>query len=220
MRTSDKIDEISQALISAQSEFTPILKNKYNKFFDSYYADLASVIEATRPALLKYGLCLVQFPFCENGRAGVISKLIHGKSEQFFEDTLSLKPESDTPQKVGGTVTYARRYSAESLMGVSSEDDDDGNAAQGNQPDKEGKPIPQRQETEKPNEEKVYLNVAFSDKDKVKALGGKWDVQARSWYVFSGNTEALKQFAHEYEKENLSIELDQQQADFDTSNIF
>ncbi len=67
--------------------------------------------------------------------------------------------------------------------------------------------------------EKVYLNVAYSDRNEAKRLGAKWDNNARSWYVFSGNTEALKHFGNSNE-ENLSIDLGSKQADFDTSNIF
>ena len=30
---------------------------------------------------------------------------------------------------------------------------------------------------------KIYLNVDFSEKDKAKALGAKWDVKAKNWYI-------------------------------------
>ncbi len=32
-------------------------------------------------------------------------------------------------------------------------------------------------------EEKLYLDVPFPDKEQVKALGARWDRDARSWYV-------------------------------------
>jgi hypothetical protein len=34
--------------------------------------------------------------------------------------------------------------------------------------------------------ERVYLDVPFQEKDEVKALGARWDLDARSWYVPPG----------------------------------
>jgi len=31
--------------------------------------------------------------------------------------------------------------------------------------------------------ERFFLACPFADKDKCKALGGRWDVDARKWYV-------------------------------------
>lgn len=33
---------------------------------------------------------------------------------------------------------------------------------------------------------KTYLHCPFSDKDKVKSLGAKWDPEAKRWYVPAG----------------------------------
>ena len=34
--------------------------------------------------------------------------------------------------------------------------------------------------------EKTYLNCPFDDKDECKALGGRWDGDAKKWYVPAG----------------------------------
>ncbi len=39
---------------------------------------------------------------------------------------------------------------------------------------------------------RVNLKVEFKDKDKVKALGAKWDLAQKTWYV--ENVENLEQF--------------------------
>jgi len=31
--------------------------------------------------------------------------------------------------------------------------------------------------------DRIYLNVTFKEKDYVKSIGGKWDNEAKSWYV-------------------------------------
>jgi hypothetical protein len=30
---------------------------------------------------------------------------------------------------------------------------------------------------------KVYLKVSYNDKDKIKNIGGKWDLELKLWYV-------------------------------------
>lgn len=37
--------------------------------------------------------------------------------------------------------------------------------------------------------EKIYLNVSYHEKDKVKALGGQWDPKKKKWYIFDDNNE-------------------------------
>jgi hypothetical protein len=44
------------------------------------------------------------------------------------------------------------------------------------------------------SEEKLYLDVPFPDKEQVKALGARWDRDARSWYV--PNHLDVEPFAH------------------------
>lgn len=136
MKTSEQIEKINEALALAQREYKPVVKNKVNPHFKNSYADLSSLIEATRDALSKYGLALTQSPLFQEGRLVVISRLLH-KSGQWFETELSLKPQGDTPQALGSAITYGRRYSAEALLGVSSEDDDDGNEASNPNSDKQ-----------------------------------------------------------------------------------
>ena len=58
---------------------------------------------------------------CIDGTGGVISGL--------------KLPEISDPQKLGSCITYYRRYTLGSLLGLQSEDDD-GNAASGNQKEK------------------------------------------------------------------------------------
>jgi ribonuclease HI len=37
--------------------------------------------------------------------------------------------------------------------------------------------------------EKIYLNVSYHEKDRVKALGGRWDPKKKKWYIFDDNNE-------------------------------
>ena len=60
---SDQIDQLATALAKAQGEFDTAGKNQKNPFFKSNYADFEAVVEASRPALSKYGLSVFQSPF-------------------------------------------------------------------------------------------------------------------------------------------------------------
>lgn len=40
---------------------------------------------------------------------------------------------------------------------------------------------------QKENGEKIYLNVKFEDKNKVKDKGAKWDKDEKKWYIFESN---------------------------------
>lgn len=125
MKIEYRYDQIAAALASAQAEYKPAVKNSTNPHFKNKYADLTSIIDATRDALCKHGLAFTQLTKHDNGRIVIISRLIH-KSGQCIENEVSLKVTQDTPQGYGSTITYGRRYGAQCLLGINGEDDDDG----------------------------------------------------------------------------------------------
>lgn len=127
MERSEKIELLVKALTKAQSEMPKIEKDKENPFFKSFYADLATVIEAVTPTLAKNGLCIYQ-----TTRAGdrpcLVTVLAH-ESGQFISGEYPLIPVKQDPQSLGSATTYARRYALCAILGIVAEDDDDGNAA-------------------------------------------------------------------------------------------
>ena len=139
MNTSESVKTIAAALAAAQAEMGKIVKDKTAKVQTSTgggysfdYADLASMLDVVKPALAKHSIALVQAASVHDGSVVLDSRLLHSSGE-WIESSLALKPGDTSPQKVGSAITYARRYSLACLVGVASEDeDDDGNAAQGN----------------------------------------------------------------------------------------
>ena len=94
---SDQIDQLATALAKAQAEFSTAKKDKDNPFFKSKYADLESVVNATRPALTKYGLSIIQSPFFENEKSYLITLLMHN-SGQWIKSKAQHNPQkSDIP---------------------------------------------------------------------------------------------------------------------------
>ena len=129
MRTSENIDQIATALSAAQAEFLPVKKNRMNPHFKAPYADLDSDIEATRPALTKFGIAVVQGIGNKESEIRITTRLMH-KSGQWMEDDFFVRPEKDGPQGRKSASTYGRRVGYEGMTGISPGDDDDGELAE------------------------------------------------------------------------------------------
>ena len=132
MRTSELTNEISAALSKAQGEMEVAPKDSINPHFNSHFANLASCITAARPALAKNGLCVIQSVELNETikMVGVVTRLSH-QSGQYFEADTWCQPRSLAPQDIGSCATYLKRYSFSAMVGLISEEDDDGNAASG-----------------------------------------------------------------------------------------
>jgi len=133
MNSSPDITELSKALFSIQNSLPPVIKDARNSFVGNDYATLNSVMETCRDALYSHGIWLVQLP-CPapvelgTGHIGLETRLTHVESGQWLSSvTVIPLPKSD-PQGLGSALTYARRYSLCTILGIITEDDD-GNAA-------------------------------------------------------------------------------------------
>lgn len=122
---SENINELAKALSVAQIGFKPIKKTANNPFFNSKYATLDNVIEATKDSLKENGLAITQLP-CGN----VIKTLLIHQSGQWIGSDTPLHADKKGPQGYGSALTYGRRYALSAILNVSSEDDDDGHVAQ------------------------------------------------------------------------------------------
>lgn len=139
--SSPTISKLFGALARAQSKIEPAKKDTENTHFKSRYADLSAVIEAARPHLAANGLCVMQIPTVSPKGMQVLSTILGHESGEWIESSYPIRPmrqkkdegwiESYDPQSIGSAFTYARRYAYQGIVGVSAEDDDDGNGASG-----------------------------------------------------------------------------------------
>lgn len=129
---SDSIDKLAEALAKAQGEFTAATKEKTNPHFRSKYADLASIIGATRPALSRNGLCVTQ-QVSPNGHGVWVRTTLAHTSGQWIADQCWMPVAKMDAQGIGSAITYGKRYSLAALLCVAAEDDDDGEGAVGRQ---------------------------------------------------------------------------------------
>ena len=110
---------IYKQLLDVQKEVGAISKDSKNPFFKSKYFDINKLIEVVNPVLSKHGLVLLQ-PIEDNK---VVSRLFDAETEKCVESSLELPNLSD-PQKIGSAISYYRRYTLSSLLGLQAEDED------------------------------------------------------------------------------------------------
>lgn len=126
---SEETGKLYDALSKAQLEMETAKMDSSNPFFKSKYADLASIIKASRGALAKNGLSVIQriLPG-PNGASNLHTRMGHS-SGQWMESRVVIDPPKKDVQSLGSYITYLRRYSYAALVGVvSADEDDDGEA--------------------------------------------------------------------------------------------
>ena len=115
----NKETSINIKLFNLQQEIGTISKDAKNPFYKSKYFDINSLIKQLQPLLKKHKLLLLQ-PIEEDM---VVSKLICIDGTGGVISALKL-PEIVDPQKLGSCITYYRRYTLASLLGLQAVDDD------------------------------------------------------------------------------------------------
>jgi hypothetical protein len=127
---SQDITELAKAMLKVQGQLQPAMKDKENPFTKSHYATLKSVMDTCRDALIANGIWLIQHPVpVDQGHMGLVTKLVHSESGQWQSSLLVMPLPKADPQGYGSALTYGRRYSLSDLVGIVTEDDDDGEAA-------------------------------------------------------------------------------------------
>ena len=172
IKTSETINELAEALSKAQG---PIENVKRDQTAERYkYANLAQVLDMSRPLLADNDLSIVQFPgTAENGDMELTTRVMH-KSGQWIESTFDMPiviPMSkagnemmSAPQAAGSTLSYMRRYAMSSVLGIAQEDND---AAPGEHGSKTYR--------KEPSDDKPWYNSVEQDKEAIMGamIGGK-----------------------------------------------
>jgi hypothetical protein len=97
--------------------------------FKSRYSSLAEITETIKPTLKKHRLAFSQRLFNEGEKVGVVSFFMHDNGTVIEAGRLSIKGESLDPQKLGSALTYLKKFLITTACLISTDVDDDGNAA-------------------------------------------------------------------------------------------
>jgi hypothetical protein len=162
MQTSENIASIAKALSEFQGEVKNPANTADNPFFKSKYAPLSDILNLVRPTLAKHGLSVIQAPSGDGDKIIITTRLMHSSGEWIEACPLSLKADKATAQGAGSAITYGRRYSLAAILGISSEDDDDGNEAETQSP----KPAKATKPTTQPTKPAPTTKPATSEPSK------------------------------------------------------
>lgn len=128
MITSEQINEIAAAGAKAQLELQPAIKDAVNPAFRSKYADYAAIREAAR-VYAKHGIASWQDATLSERGVSVITRLTHTSGQWMEFGPLTVPLGKQDAHGVGSATTYAKRYALSAALGISADEDDDGNAA-------------------------------------------------------------------------------------------
>ena len=172
------------AILEIQKNPPTIVKDKSNPAFrGSKYASLDTVLENVRAALNQHGVVLIQHPSHADGEPALRTKLVHAESGESEESEMLLLVDKQNAQGQGSAITYARRYAALSALGLTADEDDDGNTAS-----RQREPVSQRNPLDpnvKRNLQGAYLGlkslVGQPEADRWVAEMLATDFSAKSW---------------------------------------
>jgi len=129
MKTSESISKIIPALLKAQKNIGAAIKGSENPFFKSKYADLGTVMEACKAPLNDQGIVVIQSPSLRiNEVSGesenIMETLLVHESGEFVQGEMKLILDKKDMQKLGSSISYAKRYILQALTFIPSQDDD------------------------------------------------------------------------------------------------
>lgn len=172
MKKSESITEINKGLVEFRKKVKQPMKDKNNPFYKSKYVPLENVVEAIDEVASSVGLSFTQWALNDsNGGVGVATMLLHESGEYIEYDAVFMKPEKQTPQGAGSTITYLKRYALSAIFGITSDEDDDGNQASnagGKQQNKQQNN--QRQSYNQPKMNENNKQLPMQDKGKVELV--------------------------------------------------
>lgn len=122
------MSEMFADLLAAQKEMPALQKSGINPHFGNKYVPLEELLTTVIPILNKHNLVLLQMPTFAEGQAALEYRIVHTSGES-INNIMLLCAAKDDPQGQGSAITYARRYSLMSLLGLTADVDDDAEGA-------------------------------------------------------------------------------------------
>lgn len=200
--------DVYAALFAVQTSVDVVKKSANNPFFKSKYADLPAVWDAVKDALKENGIVVYHQTESADGVDYLLTKVRHFVSGTEIESRAQLHLQKPTSQEYGSCVTYMRRYAISALLGLVTDDDDDGNDASQNK--KIEKPV--KKEAPQPNikpvdgNEFLLMQNAIKGAKDMDALKAEWLKIAAA--IKAGRMTDQQVKALEKEKDKRKLDLD------------
>lgn len=155
-----------EKLAKAKKEMGKVFKNSKNPHFKSNYADINALLDTVEPILLENGLLLLQ-PILNNK---VITRIIDVETGEALESIIELDGTMNAQQR-GSQITYYRRYTLQSLLSLSTTDDDGNLAVQTSKPlmsDKQYNSFIERLQQDKTIIDKARVQFQFTPQQEIE----------------------------------------------------
>jgi hypothetical protein len=118
--------DVATAYVAARSEIQTLLV-KDGTANRSKYPTLANILKTITPTLITHDLVIMQETTSNEYGVGVSTTILHKSGASIDFAPLTMTPADLKPQTVGSTISYCRRYSLISALGlVGGDEDDDG----------------------------------------------------------------------------------------------
>jgi len=177
------LKDLAAALAKAQLTIKSALKDTKGQIGQNRnykYADLTSVWDACRSSLSENGIAVIQKTDFDGSAMWVETVLLHSSGDM-MSGRFPLRPTQETPQAYGSALTYARRYSLASMVGVVTEDDD-GSEASGNRQERQETTVSAPVLLPKPVDKgKAAETYVYSAIKTIGAMTNPHDIDA--WYA-------------------------------------
>ena len=122
---SESIKNLAEAQLAVQKEIKDISKD--SKGYGYNYTSFDKLVQYLRPLLGKHGLSFVQMPIGDSSSVGVKTMYMHAESGEWIsceiKSPIAESKGMNTYQSIGSAITYFRRYSLSSFVGIAIEED-------------------------------------------------------------------------------------------------
>lgn len=110
-------------LLAFQQLGITVEKDAANPFFKSRYTSLNEVLEKVKKPLNDAKIVIVQRSQVVDGISGLLTELRDTEDDTWTDSFIPFVGATDM-QKLGGAISYARRYALISMLGLEDEDKD------------------------------------------------------------------------------------------------
>jgi hypothetical protein len=110
------------------ADLEKLVKTEDNPFFKSKFVPLKQILPMLKDKCQKHNFIFIQSPRFKDGKNLLYTSIIHKDGDIMYGEVELVSKDPNDPQKLGGAITYMRRYSLTCMFGLE-EEDDDGNFA-------------------------------------------------------------------------------------------
>ena len=110
-------------------DFDKLVKDADNPFFKSKYVPLKQILPMVKDKCKKHNFIFLQYPVSKDDKKLLRTEIRHLSGEIIRGEIELVAKDPSDPQKLGGSITYMRRYSLTCMFGLEEEDDDGNNSS-------------------------------------------------------------------------------------------